>query len=210
LFSGSTQGITDNSCPHNFHGPNLANSLIDAGFTFAGYSESLPAAGSGTCESGAYARKHNPWVNFSNVPRAVNLPFTRFPAAFDQLPDLCFVVPNENNNMHDGTVATGDAWLRQHIAAYAQWAMANNSLLILTQDEGPNGGDNRVFTLFVGPMVRPGQYSEPINHYTLLRTLLAMYDLAPIGHSADKVPITSCWDNGLGQHADHGVSCEPD
>src|SRR6266481_2356328 len=44
LFSGSTQGVTDDSCPLTFAGANLASELLAAGFSFAGYSESLPAA----------------------------------------------------------------------------------------------------------------------------------------------------------------------
>src|SRR5690349_12741575 len=35
LFSGSTQGITDDSCPHTFPGPNLASQLIEAGLSFS-------------------------------------------------------------------------------------------------------------------------------------------------------------------------------
>ncbi|MEO6913221.1 MAG: alkaline phosphatase family protein, partial [Candidatus Baltobacteraceae bacterium] len=45
FFSGSTQGITDDSCPHTFSGPNLASELIAKGDSFAGYSENLPANG---------------------------------------------------------------------------------------------------------------------------------------------------------------------
>ena len=45
LFSGSTQGLTDDSCPHQYAGPNLGASLLAAGRTFAGYSEDLPVAG---------------------------------------------------------------------------------------------------------------------------------------------------------------------
>ena len=60
LFSGSTQGITDNSCPHTFTTPNLGHALLEAGLTFAGYSENLPSVGSLICSVGLYARKHNP------------------------------------------------------------------------------------------------------------------------------------------------------
>jgi acid phosphatase len=38
LFSGSTQGVTDNSCPHIFTTPNLEHALLAAELTFAGYS----------------------------------------------------------------------------------------------------------------------------------------------------------------------------
>ena len=45
LFSGSTQGVTDNGCDHSFASPNLGSALLAAGRTFVGYSEGLPAGG---------------------------------------------------------------------------------------------------------------------------------------------------------------------
>jgi len=46
LFSGSTQGVTDNGCDHRLTAPNLGSALLASGRTFAGYSEGLPQAGS--------------------------------------------------------------------------------------------------------------------------------------------------------------------
>src|SRR5262249_22937204 len=102
FFSGSTQGITDDSCPHTFGPPDLGGELIAAGLTFGGYSEDLPSVGSTVCTSGSYARKHNPWVNFTDVPSSDNLPFTSFPTNFSTLPTVSIVVPNQQNDMHDG------------------------------------------------------------------------------------------------------------
>ncbi|HEV7674023.1 MAG TPA: alkaline phosphatase family protein, partial [Candidatus Angelobacter sp.] len=82
LFSGSNQGITDDTCPHTFSTENLASELAAAGQTFTGFSEDLPSAGSTVCTSGGYARKHAPWVNFTNVPTTSNQPFTSFPTDF--------------------------------------------------------------------------------------------------------------------------------
>jgi hypothetical protein len=42
LFSGSTHGVTDDSCPHVYHAPNLASDLAAAGKSFTGYAEGLP------------------------------------------------------------------------------------------------------------------------------------------------------------------------
>src|SRR2546423_15524126 len=42
LFSGSTHGIIDDSCPHTFSGRSLESMLLTAGKTFKGYSEDLP------------------------------------------------------------------------------------------------------------------------------------------------------------------------
>ena len=80
LFSGSTQGVPDDSCPHTFAAPNLAAGLAGAGMSFAGYAEDLPAAGSPACSQGQYARKHAPWTDFSNVPGSASKPFTSWPA----------------------------------------------------------------------------------------------------------------------------------
>jgi hypothetical protein len=203
LFSGSNQGVTDNSCPHTFYAANLGGQLIAANFTFAGYSEGLPAAGSTVCSAGTapntYQRKHNPWVNFSDVPAASNQPFSAFPSDFSSLPTVSFIVPNQCHDMHDCSVATGDAWLEANIDPYAQWAKSHNSLLVLTWDENDNSVPNQITTIFAGARVVPGQYDETINHYTILATLEALYGLDAIGGAMAKTPITDVWDTTLFQ-----------
>lgn len=193
LFSGSTQGLTDDSCPHTYGADNLGAQLIAAGHTFVGYSEGLPAPGSLACTAGDYARKHSPWTNFPSVPSTANQPFRAFPQDYAALPTVSFVVPNLANDMHNGSTATGDAWLQSNLDGYAQWAKTHNSLLIVTWDEDDNRSGNRITTIFAGASVKPGSYSEPINHYRVLRTLEAAYGLAPLGHAAETEPITDVW-----------------
>ncbi len=195
LFSGSDQGVTDDSYPHSFSAANLASELIGAGLTFGGFSESLPSVGyTGASFQGLYVARHNPWVNFSNVPAADNLPFAGFfPANFDQLPTVSIVVPNVADDMHDGTVQQGDAWLRANLDGYVQWAATHNSLLVVTWDEDDSSGANHIPTLFVGPMVTPGTYGLTVNHFDVLRTLEDMYGLPYAGASATATPITSVW-----------------
>lgn len=179
LFSGSTQGVTNDSCPHTFTGAdNLGAQVIAAGLTFAGYSESMPAAGYADCRSSNYVRKHNPWVNFPNVPSSANLPYSAFPNDYAALPTVSFVVPNLINDMHDGSVNNGDAWLKVNIDTYAQWAKTHNSLLILTFDEDSSiMGANPIPTIMVGAGIVPGTYSEPVNHYNILATIQGIYGL---------------------------------
>lgn len=196
LFAGSTFGLSDDSCPHTFTRANLAQELIQAKGSFGGYSEDLPSTGYTGCGATDYARKHNPWVNFTNVPSRVNMPFTQFPtnsANYRLLPAISIVVPNLQNDMHDGSIDQGDSWLQSHIESYVQWAKTNRSLLIVTWDEDDSSNANQIPTIFVGPMVKPGKYSEKINHYNVLRTLEAMYGLAPVGNSAKAAPITDIW-----------------
>jgi phosphatidylinositol-3-phosphatase len=122
LFSGSTQGLTSDSCPHTFIGGNLGAQLRTAKDSFAGYSESLPSDGFTGCTSGRYARKHSPWVNFANLPPSTNLRFTRFPTDFATLPTVSFVIPNLNDDAHDGSLTAADNWLKAHLSGYVQWA----------------------------------------------------------------------------------------
>jgi hypothetical protein len=193
LFSGSNQGIHDDSCPHTFTVSNEGSELIGAHLSFAGYSEGLPAKGSEVCTSGRYARKHAPWTNFSNLPAKTNLPYTKFPKNFDKLPTVSWVIPNLDDDMHDGTVQQGDTWLKNNLSAYLAWAQTHNSLLIVTWDEDDGSQSNQIPTIFAGPMVKQGQYGETINHYTVLRTVEAMYGLTPLGSSASVKPIRDVW-----------------
>lgn len=194
LFSGSAQGVADDSCPNTFTAPNLGGQMLAAGRTFTGYSEDLPSVGYTGCTSGKYARKHNPWVMFTDVPAAANQPFSTFPQGhFQDLPTIAFVIPNLDNDMHDGSIQAADSWLKTSLDAYVQWAKANNSLLVVTFDEDDSGGDNQIATLFCGPMVKPGQYGETINHDNVLRTLEDLYGLGHAGRAAGAAPITDIW-----------------
>jgi Phospholipase C len=194
LFSGSTQGITNDSCPHTFSTATLESELLAAGKAFRGYSEGLPSVGSETCAYGLYVRKHAPWTDFSKDPSQYNDPFTYFPTTnFAKLPTVSWVVPNLDDDMHDGTIQQGDAWLQHHLLAYANWARTNNSLLIVTFDEDSGTTGNHIATIFYGPMVRPGRYSQKINHYNVLRTIEDMYGLGHLGNSANVTAITGVW-----------------
>jgi acid phosphatase len=193
LFSGSTQGVTDDSCPQRLGDrPNLAQQLERAGFSFAGYSEGMSKVGYTGCTdpAGTYARKHNPWVDFANVPATSNRPFTDFPTDLSRLPTVSFVVPSLCHDMHDCDVATGDRWARDHLAPYVSWARTHNSLLVVTFDEDDGTRTNRIPTFLVGPMVKAATLSQPINHYNLLRTIEGLYGLEPLGEARGAAALT--------------------
>ncbi|HEY4457254.1 MAG TPA: alkaline phosphatase family protein [Pseudonocardiaceae bacterium] len=194
LFGGSTFGLSSDACPTNEGSKaNLGSELLAANFTFKGYSEGLPSTGSTVCTSGKYARKHSPWVNFSNVPAADSVPFTSFPTNYASLPSLSFVIPNLSDDMHDGTITQADTWLNKNLSAYATWAQSNNSVLIVTWDEDDYTENNQIPTLVVGQPVKPGTYSENVNHYNLLATLEQIYGVNEVGSSSGATPITDIW-----------------
>jgi hypothetical protein len=110
---------------------------------------------------------------------------------------VSFVIPNLDDDMHDGTIQQEDSWLQQHLSAYVQWAVTHNSLFIMTFDEDDGSQGNRIATMFVRRMVVPGQYSELIYHFNVLRTLEDMYDLPYTGVSGNYQPVTDVWISGM-------------
>ena len=195
LFAGNTL-VNANVCPVNGgNTPNLGSQLLGAGYTFAGFAESLPAVGSPACSAGKYARKHVPWASFTNIPGSRSLPFSAFPTApnYAGLPTVSLVIPNLDNDMHDGSITRGDTWLYDNLSQYAAWARANNSLLILTWDEDDNTPRNQIPTVFYGAGVRPGTYNEPISHYNVLSTLEEMYGLPKLGYATRAPAIADIW-----------------
>ncbi len=206
LFSGSNQGIMDNSKPvEHFTTPNLARELFNYGKTFVCYSEDLPYSGFDDVSSGLYARKHNPVSNWTGsgpnqVPASFNQPISEMPADFFLLPDVCFIIPNLCNDGHDVCAPDSnrtkqfDRWLQTNLSAYANWCAQNNSLLIVTYDEDDWSGNNRIATVFYGAHVKQGVYAATINHYKILRTIEDLMKLTKhAGAAGNERPIDFCW-----------------
>ncbi len=194
LFAGVTNTNGD-GCPAEGispTAPNLGSELLAAHLSFAGYSEALPATGSTVCAAGTYARKHAPWVAFENVPKSDNRSLDALPANYADLPTVAFLIPDVDDDMHDGTIDAGDSWLVKHVKPLLAWADAHDTLVVITWDEGYDPA-NTVPTIFYGPMVKPGRYANAIDHLNTLRTLEDMYGLAHTGRATGVATITDCW-----------------
>jgi acid phosphatase len=190
LFSGDTHGVTSDVCPQLLTGANLGSELRSAGLTFAGYSEDLPNTGNQTCAAGPYARKHVPWTDFPNLPGTVSQPFSDFPTDFAKLPALSFVVPNLDHDMHDGTVAQGDTWLRANLQGYVAWAATHDSQLVITWDEDDHSQNNQIPTVIVGAGVAAQRVGTHVTLYSLLRYLEDRFALPHLGKAATATPIS--------------------
>jgi phosphatidylinositol-3-phosphatase len=192
LFSGSTQGVSDDSCPHTFSAENAGAEILAAGESFDGYSESMPYNGYTGCSSGEYARKHNPWVNFTNVPASSNLVYNGYPSS---PPLLSFIVPNLCNDMHDCSTQTGDNWLKTNLPPILQYDQSHNGLLILTWDEADPDADgtNHIATLMIGPMVKPGSYAQRVDHYSVLRTIETIAGVPCTAYACGSPLIKKIW-----------------
>ncbi|MDE2400510.1 MAG: hypothetical protein KGL90_02425 [Burkholderiales bacterium] len=107
------------------------------------------------------------------------------PLAFDQLPTVSVVIPNEQNDAHSNTARMADDWLKTNLGAYAQWALKHNSLLIVTFDEDGSTdaskgdpyqtGAHRIPLIFYGAGVKPGVVDRRVDHLNVLSTVLWLH-----------------------------------
>jgi acid phosphatase len=203
LVSGSTQGITIDctSCVVDAH--SLADTLAAAGKTWKTYAEDLPYPGYTGAGTGRYAKKHDPFLYFRDVAdsrarRDRVVPFTRLrrDVAANRLPDFSLLIPNLCNDMHDCSVATGDAWLKAHVAPLLRSPALAGGVVFVVFDEGTSGtgGGGRIEALALGPTVKPGSvFARPTNHYGLLRTIEDAWSLPRLGLSRTATPIGGIW-----------------
>jgi hypothetical protein len=189
LYAGSTFGVQDDG-NYSEPDPTLATILQGNGESFIGY-----------VESGS-PQQHNPWESFPEG-MSVERNMSTFPANdFSQLPNVSFVIPNLNDDMHDGTVAQADQWLSINIGAYAQWAVAHQSLLMVVWDEDDGTEGNQVPAILYGANIVPGAYNDAYTHYNLLHTLLDASGLSAPRNAA----LVPAFGNGIFSLTTHALT----
>ncbi len=213
FFAGSPLGVCDDRCIQlSFTSNNLGAALLATpGRSFIGYAEDLPAKP--VCDLNGFAKRHCPWMDFSNIPSSATKTLWKFPKDFRRLPTVSIVIPNVVHDMHDGKyvpfeVRMGDHWLKSRLGAYARWAETHNSLLIVTWDEDSDENyriqcpttintappANHIPTIIAGDHVKPGARSgTPYSHHDLLRTILDMYGIQPFAGAATAKDINDIW-----------------
>jgi hypothetical protein len=183
LVSGSTHGVTDDcvNCPQT--GPTIGSLLTKQGRSWESYAEGYPSGSS-------FAKKHVPFLYFPGGAAHVH-PLSAFDPS--RLPTFAFVTPNLCHDMHDCSVATGDAWLATFIKPLL--AIKRTAVFIVF-DEGSSsaGGGGHVPLLIVGSAVAPhSSYTTPTSHYGLLHTITEALGLRPLGAAARTPPLTGIW-----------------
>ena len=154
-YLAMTSGLTGSTSGSD----NIFNQLQSTGVSWGEYEESMPKACYTGGDTGAYKKAHNPAVYYNDITSSPNacanvLPYSSFSAS--NLRAFSYVVPNLNDDMHDGSSRTaeiqaGDAWLAANVPA-----MLNaGAEVILTWDEG-SAGDEQVATIAVGGTAATG------------------------------------------------------
>ena len=186
----------------------LADQIEAAGLTWKSYQESMGGA-CGLTSHGQYAVKHNPFMYFSDVngwdgtafrPSArctshvVDYGELAADLASGQVPDYVFITPNMTNDMHDGSIEQGDAWLAAEVPKIlASDRFTHGGVLFLLWDEGSSQGDDPPF-IVLSPNAKAGFVSQTdYDTSAFLKTTQAILGLEPLPCDAqpDTIPVMS-------------------
>jgi hypothetical protein len=163
---------------------NLVRHLLTAGKTWKSYAEGLPSVGYTGCGSGLYVKRHNPFAYFSDVANSSEknnlVPFSQFAKDLSNhaLPNFSFIVPNLDDDAHNGTLPQADNWLKAHIAPLLSSAtFQKDGILVIVFDESVTSdtahGGGHVAAVVIGPKVKAGSKPATLyQHQNTLKTLM--------------------------------------
>ena len=170
---------------------------------------------------GKYARKHVPFLSFEKIQKesygnvisvdtkdphnafvtAVEM-FRKDPKKFP-LPRYMFYTPNLDDDGHDPFYNSGKGlqkgshWLETFFATWFPWEQREmkGTLVIVTYDESEGDDKNdRIYTVFLGDMVKSQTISKEYNHYSVLRTIEDNFSLPQLNSGdANAALITEAW-----------------
>jgi phosphatidylinositol-3-phosphatase len=151
---------------------NVVRHLLAAGKTWKSYAESLPSVGYTGGDVYPYAQHHNPFTYLTDVVNSQNqlqnlVPFTQFAIDLqnNQLPQYSYIVPNMQDDAHDGSLNQADSWLQTNIAPLiASSIFQQDGLLIIVFDESFDSdtqhGGGQVAMVMISPLAKKGYKSS--------------------------------------------------
>jgi phosphatidylinositol-3-phosphatase len=175
---------------------NIARRMLSAGVSFRIYAEGITQGYVGG-NTGAYVIRHNPFSMLSDiaddatVAKAHIWPFTQFATdlANGTLPEYSFIVPNVNDDAHNGTAQEADTWLQSKVigplSTNSAFEPGGDGILMVDFDEAADSdtthGGGHVACVLWGPEVKAGyrQSSGTLyQHQSVLRTEMELLRLS--------------------------------
>jgi acid phosphatase len=202
MIAGETFGIADGT-QRTVDAPSLVELLRERGLSWKNYAQGYP----GNCFlgefSGRYYRKHVPFLSLKSVQDnptecAKVVPATALDAdlAAETVPAYVMFTPDMDNDGHDTSIRYSAVWLETFLEPLlANERFMAKTLVVITYDEAQHGNpNNQIYTVFLGPMVRPGDTNQPYTHYSLLRLVEETFALGTLGKEDAKAPqVTGIW-----------------
>jgi len=219
-YLAATSGIAQGSLPATTYldcSPSVicdmtVGSVFGQGETWKAYEESMPS----NCDkssSGAYSVSHNPAPYYTSLSGCAShdVPYTQLATdlAHNALPAFSFITPNLNDDMHNGTIAQGDAWLAKNLPAIlnSKPYQAKTTAVFITWDEGSGGypiedcddtgttdSSCHVATIVISPTTPAGTTSGTFfSHYSLLGTTEQLLGLPKLASASSAATMTAAF-----------------
>jgi hypothetical protein len=131
-------------------------------------------------------QKHNGFIYYKDIKdnaarcKAHIVPFSQFAPDLNngKLPRFSLITPNMCNDMHDCSIATGDAWLSKQVPPILSH-LGSSGVLIVTFDEGTtNSGcctlahGGHIVTIIAGPGAKlKTRINAAVDAYSVLRLI---------------------------------------
>lgn len=181
---------TDDNSTTVWNVDNLARRMLSAGVSFRIYAEGIPQGYLGG-NTGLYVIRHNPFAMLSDIADSTAVanqtiwPFSQFAIdlANGALPEFSYILPDIDDDAHNGTPQQADAWLQTNLigplSSYFAFEPGGDGLLIVDFDEAAASdtayGGGQVAPVLWGPNVKAGymQTSATIyQHPSVLRMMM--------------------------------------
>lgn len=208
IVSGADQGCQGDGCSGPYAAPSLGGQLSAAGIPWVAYMESMPSTCFSGPQTGEYDRSHDAFMDFTDVAVASRCAGHVRPypgaggiaAALDGpgAPDFVWITPNLADDMDDGSIQKGDAWMRTNLGAIlgSSW-FAQDGTVIVTMDENsvePSGSccadalGGQVPLLVISAATRGrGRVALTGDHFGTLRSIEEAYHLTLLGAAGNPV-----------------------
>lgn len=197
MVAGSTLGVLTDR-PYDLAQNHVGDLLEAKGLDWKVYAEAFP----GNCftgpTSGTYARKHVPFVSFTNVSKnpqrcAKIVNANTFMNDFKNktLPAFSMYIPDMNNDGHDTGVDYAGQWLSRTFGdILSKPELLDDVLFVLTYDESnPKNRPNQIYTVLIGSnVVRGGVSNQKVSHFALLKMVEDELRLGSLGRLDSSAP----------------------
>ena len=168
----------------------IVRRMLANGTTFKIYAEGIKQGYVGG-NTGPYLLRHNPFALLSDIADSTQVadqviwPFSQFAVdvANHALPQFSYIVPDVNDDAHDGTPHQADSWLQTNVvtplATDPAFQTGGNGLLIVDFDEAEDTdityGGGHVSPVFWGPKVAAAyrqQSTTVYQHQSMLSMMM--------------------------------------
>ncbi|MDG0817217.1 alkaline phosphatase family protein [Bdellovibrio svalbardensis] len=202
MIAGDTMGVRGDGNA-DISGKHLGDLLEAAGKDWRVYAEDYP----GNCFTGAtrgnYARKHNPFISFTNVSKDSErckkiVPADQFDSDFEhqQLSEFSMYIPNLRDDGHNTGVEYAGKWFSKKFANLLNSPDGlRDTLLVVTFDESESRLTNKIYTVLLGENIQAGiQIPQAHNHISLLKLIEDQLQLGNLGRAdLTAPPIMGLW-----------------